>query len=151
MNRPVDRSFPAFGFHDERGDIFWIEVPMTNSLFDEIGGSEVVDSVVENFYQKVVNDEQLGKFFKNASVDRIKSMQRQLFGVALGAPLEYEGKPLNEVHKGLGITRDDLSIYIEHLMDTLTEMGIAGENANRFVARIATYADEVLGESTVDG
>lgn len=124
---------------------------MDKSLFDEIGGSEVVDAVVDRFYERVVADEQLGKFFEGKSVDRIKSMQRQLFGVALGAPLTYEGKPLNQVHKGLGITRDDLSLYINHLLDTLGEKGIGEDQANRFVARIATYADEVLGESTVDG
>ena len=124
---------------------------MSESLFDQVGGAEVVEKVVNRFYDRVVNDEQLGKFFENASVDRIKSMQRQLFGVALGGPLTYQGRPLNEVHKGMGITRDDLSLYIEHLVETLSEMEIAPESANQFVARIATYADEVLGESTVDG
>ena len=124
---------------------------MSSTLFDEIGGAEVVNAVVDNFYQRVINDEQLGKFFANASVDRIKSMQHQLFGVALGAPLTYEGRPLNEVHRGLGITRDDLSVYINHLLDTLEEMNIGKDKANQFVSRIATYADEVLGESTVDG
>lgn len=124
---------------------------MSETLFDEVGGAEVVNKVVDTFYERVVNDEQLGKFFANAPVDRIKSMQRQLFAVALGGPITYEGKPLNEVHKGLGITRDDLSLYIDYLVETLSELGVASSSANQFVARIATYADEVLGESTVDG
>lgn len=124
---------------------------MTTTLFDSIGGAEVVDSVIDLFYERVTQDEQIGKFFQNASVERIKSMQRQLFGVALGAPLEYQGRSLGEVHKGMGISRDDLSIFINHLLESITELGIDRDDANQFVARIATYADEVLGESTVDG
>lgn len=124
---------------------------MSESLFDKVGGAEVVEKVVNRFYDRVINDEQLGKFFEKASVDRIKSMQRQLFSVALGGPLSYQGRPLDEVHKGMGITRDDLSLYIEHLVETLQELEVAPESASQFVARIATYADEVLGESTVDG
>lgn len=124
---------------------------MTTTLFDSIGGAEVVDSVIDLFYERVTQDEQIGKFFQNASVERIKSMQRQLFGVALGAPLEYQGRSLGEVHKGMGISRDDLSVFINHLLESITELGIDRDDANQFVARIATYADEVLGESTVDG
>ncbi len=124
---------------------------MTTSLFDLIGGTDVVDAVVDRFYQRVTQDAQIGKFFKNAPIENIKSMQRQFFGVALGAPLEYQGRSLSEVHKGLGITREDLSIFTDHLLATISELGIDRDDANQFVARIATYADEVLGESTVDG
>lgn len=121
------------------------------TLFDQVGGAEVVNEVVDRFYDRVTNDETLKKFFEGKSIDRIKSMQRQLFGVALGAPLEYQGKPLAEVHAGLNLTRTHLSIYIDHLLQTIEEMGIAPDQASKFVARIATYADEVLGDTTVDG
>ena len=124
---------------------------MSKTLFESIGGAEVVEKVVDRFYDRVVGDEHLKKFFAHSSVDRIKSMQRQLFSVALGGPLDYDGKPLGEVHKGRGITREDIGIFIDHLFETLKDLEIESDNANQFVARIATYADEVLGETTVDG
>lgn len=118
---------------------------------DEMGGSEVVDKVVNRFYERVVSHDELGKYFENAPVDRIKSMQRQLFGIAFGEPLEYTGAPLGEVHKGMKISPEILGLFIEQLTETLEEFSIGGEHAKRFVDRIATYSNEVMGESNVDG
>lgn len=124
---------------------------MTNNLFNEIGGAEVVADIVDDFYDRVVADPDLKKFFEHTSIDRIKSMQRQFFGIAIGAPLEYSGRSLGEIHKGKHIKRDHISKFTDHLMDALSEIGISESDANRFVSRIAMYADEVLGETTVDG
>lgn len=124
---------------------------MTDNLFHKIGGAEAVANIVDNFYDRVIADPDLKKFFEHASMDRIKSMQRQLFGIAIGAPLEYSGRSLSEIHKGRGIKREDISVFTDHLMATLGEIGISESDANRFVSRIAMYVDEVLGETTVDG
>lgn len=124
---------------------------MPDNLFNEIGGSEIVSDIVDDFYDRVVADLSLKKFFEHAPMERIKSMQRQFFGIAIGAPLEYSGRSLAETHKGKGIKREDITKFTEHLMATLSEIGISDSDANRFISRIAMYADEVLGETTVDG
>ena len=124
---------------------------MSENLFNEIGGAEVVADIVDDFYDRVIADPSLKKFFEHASMERVKSMQRQFFGIAIGAPLEYSGRSLADVHKGKGIKRDDISLFTDHLMATLGEIGISESDANRFVSRIAMYVDEVLGETTVDG
>ena len=58
---------------------------------------------------------------------------------------------LYEAHAGRGIRREHLTRFTEMLMETLSEVGIEEETAKKAYERIATYSDEVLGETSVDG
>jgi hemoglobin len=58
---------------------------------------------------------------------------------------------LYESHKGRGINRVHLTRFTEHLVSTLGEIGVLEDDAKEVYQRIATYSDEILGDSTVDG
>jgi hemoglobin len=78
-------------------------------------------------------------------------MQRAFFSVALGGPEPDEKISLYEVHQGRGIQVKHLTRFTEHLMNTLREIGVEETDANKIYQRIATYSNDVLGESSVDG
>ncbi len=73
------------------------------TLFERIGGKQMIAEVVDDFYPRVFADPELKPFFKNTSIDKQRSMQQEFFGAALDGPITYTGKPLSHVHHGRGI------------------------------------------------
>jgi hemoglobin len=68
------------------------------SLFEQLGGERKLRAIIETFIDRVFADRMIGFFFRHSSKERIKQMEYQLAASFLGAPVEYEGRPLDEVH-----------------------------------------------------
>jgi hemoglobin len=51
-------------------------MPATQSLYDQLGGEEMVTKTVHIFYKKVLADPRLRPFFENMDMIRLESMQR---------------------------------------------------------------------------
>lgn len=121
------------------------------SLYERIGGESTIDKLVVTFYQHVLSDPKLQTFFERTSIDKLYRMQKAFFTVALGGPEPEMKMSLYESHKGRGINRVHLTRFTEHLVSTLGEIGVLEDDAKEVYQRIATYSDEILGDSTVDG
>lgn len=122
-----------------------------SSLYEEIGGEETIDKLIATFYRHVLADPLLGPFFENTSIEKLTAMQKAFFRIALGGPSPDIKVNLWEVHRGRGIERQHLTKFTEYLVAALSEIGVEEDSAKRVYERIATYADDVLGESSVDG
>jgi hemoglobin len=121
------------------------------SIYEQIGGQRGIEQLIVSFYQNVLADPMLQPFFEHTSIEKLQQMQKAFFTVALGGPEPDFEISLYEAHRGRGIERKHLTRFTEHLMATLAEIGIAEDAAKRVYERIATYSDEVLGDSSVDG
>ena len=121
------------------------------TLYETIGGEPTIEKLVDAFYQHVLADPMLSPFFKSTSMGKLRTMQKAFFTIALGGPAPDVKVSLFEAHQGRGIERKHLSRFIEHLVETLRGIGIEEEDAKKVYERIATYSDEVLGETAVDG
>lgn len=122
-----------------------------SSLYDRMGGEEGISAMVDDFYARVLANPNLEPFFRNVPLDRLHRMQREFFGAATDGPVVYSGKPLSHVHRNLGITRRHFQQFTEHLIETLQEKGIDENEILNLISRINVYADEIIGESNVDG
>lgn len=121
------------------------------TLYEKIGGDETIEKLVVAFYQNVLADPMMLPFFENTSMVKLQKMQKAFFCIALGGPDPKIKISLYEAHRERGIERRHLTRFTEHLVATLGEIGVEEENAKEVYARIATYTDEVLGETSVDG
>jgi hemoglobin len=83
------------------------DTPTTpESHYDRVGGQPAIREVVEQFYARVLADEELAPYFVDADVTQVKRHQVLLLSQVLGGPAEYDGRDLGEAHRGLGITSD---------------------------------------------
>ena len=71
---------------------------MPDSLFDKLGGEVKLRAIIDTFIDRVFEDRMIGFFFRNADRARIKEMEYQLAANYLGAGIEYQGRPLAQVH-----------------------------------------------------
>ena len=116
------------------------------TLFERVGGEQVINDLIHDFYDRVLADLELKPFFKDVSVDKLRRMQREFFSAALDGPISYTGRPLSHVHHGRGITKHHLALYIGHLIDVLQGRGINDQEVQEIIGRINTYAEEITGD-----
>jgi len=115
------------------------------TLYERVGGEEAIHDMIHEFYDRVLADPELKPFFENTSMDKLRKMQREFFSAALDGPMTYTGKPLGDVHHGRGITIHHFALFAGHLLDTLKARGIEEQDVQAVIARINTYADEIVG------
>jgi hemoglobin len=121
------------------------------TLFERVGGEQVIAELIHDFYDRVLADPKLKPFFKHTSIDKLRRMQREFFSAALDGPITYSGRPLSHVHHGRGITKHHFALYVNHLLDTLQDCGINDQDVNAIIGRINTYVDEITGECGYSG
>jgi hemoglobin len=83
--------------HDSEGNLD-VNGRRSQSLFEQLGGEQELRAIIETFIDRVFDDRMIGFFFRRSSKERIKKMEYQLAASFLGAPVEYEGRRLDEVH-----------------------------------------------------
>ena len=72
--------------------------PTAQSYFEQLGGEAILRKIIDEFIDRVFQDRMIGFFFRDADRSRIKELEYQLTASFLGAPIEYQGRPLDQVH-----------------------------------------------------
>ena len=98
------------------------------SLYDKYGGFATVNKLVQAFYVKVTESENLAPYFEGIDMQRLMDHQTKFFSGILGGPVEYTGRQLKGVHAKMSITEDAFSEVAELLEETLEDMSV--ENAD---------------------
>jgi hemoglobin len=93
------------------------------SHYERVGGQPAIREVVEQFYARVLADEELAPYFVDVDVAQVKRHQVLLLSQVLGGPAGYDGRDLGEAHRGLGITSDHYDKVVGYLVAVLTELG----------------------------
>lgn len=96
-----------------------VGIKMGQTLYEELGGEARLRQIIDTFIDRVFEDRMIGFFFRNADKNRIKEMEFQLSARFLGADIEYQGKPLGEVHAKHPIMGGQFARRLQILRETL--------------------------------
>lgn len=118
-----------------------------SSLYERLGGEDMIVALIPAFYVRVLADPELGPFFKHTALDKLHAMQREFFVMATGGPIQYTGRPLAHAHHGRGITREHFARFSGHLVETLLDMGVTQTEADEVIQRINASVNEIVGVS----
>jgi hemoglobin len=118
------------------------------TIYDKIGGHEAIEVVVEDFYVRVLADDQLASFFTGTNMSRLKGKQVEFFAAALGGPEPYLGAPMKQVHQGRGITMHHFSLVAGHLGNALTAAGVPSQTVTEILMGIAPLAADIASGDT---
>ncbi|OBA58479.1 hemin receptor [Mycobacterium sp. 1100029.7] len=123
--------------------------PEPTTIYDRIGGHEALEVVVEDFYVRVLADDQLSGFFTGTNMNRLKGKQVEFFAAALGGPEPYTGAAMKQVHQGRGITMLHFTLVAGHLSDALAAAGVSPRTVTDIISAIAPLAPEIVsGDSS---
>ncbi|MEU6561955.1 group I truncated hemoglobin [Nocardia nova] len=122
--------------------------PPAASIYEQIGGHEALETVVEDFYVRVLADEDLAGFFTGTNMSRLKGKQVEFFAAALGGPEPYTGAPMKQVHQGRGITMHHFNLVAGHLTDSLKDAGVPEGTVGDIIGAIAPLAPDIASDAT---
>ena len=98
---------------------------MSDNLFEQLGGEQVLRAITDEFVDRVFADRMIGFFFRNADRSRIKEFEYQLAAEFLGAPITYQGRPLDRVHRRHPIMGGHFARRRQILKETLEHFGVS--------------------------
>ena len=117
------------------------------SLYQRLGGYDAIAAVVDDFLGRMMNDEQLGRFFNGLGTDR-KMRARQLtvdfVCKAAGGPCVYTGRDMLVTHKGMGITENDWNISVKLLKQTLKKFNVPAKESAEVLNLISSLKPSIV-------
>jgi hemoglobin len=117
------------------------------SIYDQIGGGEMIRMAVERFYRKMLLDDRVASFFDSADMDRQIAKQASFLTMVTGGPNYYTGKDMRAAHRPLvnrGLADMHVDVVLGHLRDTFTELGVAPELVDGIIAIADGMRNDVL-------
>ncbi len=80
---------------------------MVQSVFERCGGFQNVRRVVSDFYDKVLESEQLQGYFAHIDMARLVDHQTKFIAQIMGGPVSITDDTLRKVHSNLGISHGE--------------------------------------------
>ena len=114
------------------------------SLYERLGGKDVVERAVDRFYDLVLRDNRIKHFFDHVDTKRLRDKQRDFLSYACGGPVTYDSDQLREAHKHLELNEEHFTAVVEDLGATLEELGIAKHLVEEVVAIANATREDVL-------
>ncbi|NKB47132.1 MAG: group 1 truncated hemoglobin [Legionellales bacterium] len=120
---------------------------MSESLFVRLGGQTAVNTAVDIFYRKMLTDDRVSHFFDDVDMEQQILKQKGFLTMVFGGPNNYNGKDMREGHRHLikrGLNDAHVDIVIEHLGETLRELGADEKDIQEVAAIANSVRDDVL-------
>ena len=107
---------------------------MERSVYERYGGFAQVSRIVLDFYDRLMEDDELGPFFDNVDMARIVDHQTKFIAMLLGGPAHYTDDQIARVHSHLAIDAAQFERLSAMLAQTLADHGLAPEDVTHVVA-----------------
>lgn len=116
------------------------------SLYARIGGREVVEAVVSDFYERVFSDPLLEPYFENVDREALYAHQVQFISAVSGGPVSYDGDDMQRAHEGMGITEAAFDRVATYLAEALRENGVAADDVDAILDEVGALEPDVVGQ-----
>ncbi len=126
------------------------------TLFERLGGAYNIAVVIDDFIDRIMTDARLNS---NPKVDEahhrfspaaFKYMVTEMVCWATGGPQTYNGRPMAEAHRHLGITPPEWEAFMDDFNQTLEKFRVpAAEQAELRAIVLSAYDDIVISPCSV--
>ncbi len=113
------------------------------TLYDKYGGFDTFSAVVGNFYQKILDSEELAPYFESVNMEKLMSHQTQFIATALGGPDKYANVDLQAVHARYKITVPHFNEVVELLGESLGEASVEQADIATIITLVSGLMDQI--------
>lgn len=107
------------------------------SLYDEIGGHDTLNTIYGVAITRIYNDPTIGHYFKGVPKRHLREQLVSQTCDLIGGPCEYDGKTMIESHKGLNIQERDFYILVEYVQSAMRDVGLTYQQENKILQKLA--------------
>lgn len=108
------------------------------------GGYEGLGKITHDFVERVQKNPKIGRFFKDADIERLEAMLTDQFCDVLGGGCKYAGKSMKEAHTNMKVATADFNALAEDLQDALTAANVPTYQQNKLIAKLAPMHRDVV-------
>lgn len=120
--------------------------PSLLPVFEQFGGKEGLDALMEIFMVKLIADPRTIQYFAEADQKHVKAMLSDQFCVILGGPCTYTGKGMRESHERMTINKATFNALVEALQLAMDEQNVPYRAQNKLLAKLAPMHREIVTE-----
>lgn len=117
------------------------------TLYQRLGGYEVIAEGVDDFLKRMGKDERLQHFLEplgDTELRRLRQNTVDFLCEKTGGPCFYTGRDMAEAHKGAGISAADWERASELMVTTLDARGVQGELRDELGGFIAGLREDIV-------
>jgi hemoglobin len=107
---------------------------METTVYERHGGFASVSRIVLDFYDRILDDDELGAFFDDVDMTRIVDHQTKFIATLLGGPASYTDEQIRALHRHLAITDQHFDRLKVLLAETLADHGLAADDVAHVIA-----------------
>jgi len=111
----------------------------TPSLYRRLGGREAIAGVVDAFWANALADPRIGPAFKSLPAEKVGPLRTNIADFICentGGPCFYGGRPMEDSHKGLKLTKEDVDACNAALAKALDAKGVGAAEKNELMALV---------------
>jgi len=106
------------------------EAQHVDTLFNRLGGAPAVRAVIAEFYDRLVNDDQLARFFEGVDISILKKHQFSIMQLAFTDSLRDVDVPALMIEKhqrlfAMGMNEHHFDIVAGHLVLSMEHLGVS--------------------------
>ncbi|MEM9148103.1 MAG: group 1 truncated hemoglobin [Pseudomonadota bacterium] len=109
---------------------------MPQSLYQKYGGFGSISRVVMDFYDRLLDSEEVGSFFDDVDLKRLIDHQTKFVASLLGGPADYTDERLAQLHGHLKIEASHFDAMAALLAETLDDHGFEPGDRDAVLAEI---------------
>lgn len=117
---------------------------MTASTYDQLGGFSAVRKLVLDFYERVLDEDDLAPFFVDTDMAALVDHQTKFWSTLLGGPASYTEDQLFRLHESMGIQDAHFDLLAELVADTLEDHDFEEQAIKALVGKLAEYRSSIV-------
>ena len=117
---------------------------MSQALYDQLGGFSAVRKLVSDFYDRVLEEEDVAPFFRNTEMSKLIDHQTKFWATLLGGPVSYTDEQLRKLHTSMGIEDNHFDVVLDLVQETLEDHDIDEQAVAGIIEKMNTYRSVIV-------
>ena len=134
---------------DESNQPMMTPTATNSSLYQRLGGYDVIAAFVDDTYQMLRNDPRFSRFAARSidSQQRARQLLVDQICHLAGGPCFYTGRDMKTSHAGLHITETEWNISLEYTRQALKNHAVKEREAEEVIAIFERYRTDIVDSS----
>ena len=114
------------------------------SLYERLGGMDSIVAVVEDFRDRVAQDDRINQKFARTDLVRLRQELIDQVCEVAGGPCKYTGQSMKEAHAGMGVTRGEFDALVQDLVATLNHFKVGKKEQDEILGVLGPLESDIV-------
>ena len=101
---------------------------MEKTLFDKYGGFSTISKIVLTFYDRMIEDDDVGPFFDDVELPKLIDHQTKFISSMMGGPASFSDDHIQRAHKNMTIENHHFDRLKDIVSETLADFSVDPED-----------------------